>query len=67
MRSGRCWRAEKWWCGDEVGRHVQDLALPADAVRVPIDLSGYAAGVYMLRVRAASGAGKVLPLVVLRR
>ncbi len=52
---------------DILGRHMQDLALPADAVRVPIDLSGYAAGVYMLRVQAEGGAGKVLPLVVLRR
>ena len=46
---------------------MQDLALPADAVRVHIDLSGYAAGVYVLRVQAAGGGGTVLPLVVLRR
>lgn len=53
---------------DVLGRHVQDLALPADAVRVPIDVSGWAAGVYMLRLRSAgSSEGKVLPLVVLRR
>ncbi|HMX41394.1 MAG TPA: T9SS type A sorting domain-containing protein, partial [Saprospiraceae bacterium] len=51
---------------DVMGRHIEDLRLPADALRVPVDLLAYAGGMYLLRIRVADGSGQVLPLVVMR-
>ena len=51
---------------DVTGRQVQVLPLEAGVVSVPVDLSRYVSGVYMLHVRLAGGGVVVRSLAVVR-
>ena len=51
---------------DVAGRKVQEIPLAAEVVSVPLDVSRYVAGVYLLRIRTADGEVVTRSLAVLR-
>lgn len=51
---------------DVAGRKVQELVLAAEVVSVPLDVSQYVSGVYLLRIRTADGEVVTKSLAVLR-